>query len=44
MARGEGSGLFRPFAGRVWRIVAAPHLPDILNGARHPEGCFHHDG
>lgn len=31
-------------SGRFWRAITADHLDCVTDGARHPEGRFHHDG
>ncbi len=33
-----------PVSGRFWRITFAEHARQVLDGVRHPEGRYHHDG
>ena len=36
--------MMTPVAGRFWRSVFATHVDCVLDGARSPEGRYHHDG
>ena len=36
--------MMTPVAGRFWRSVFAADVAQVLDGARSPEGRYHHDG
>ena len=36
--------MIRPVSGRFWRSIYATDADCVLNGARSPEGRYHHDG
>ena len=34
----------KSLSGQFYRVIFARDLPNVLQGIRHPEGRFHHDG